>query len=211
MKNKYPVFILGMGPGNPKFILPETLELINKSDALIGGKRHLEDLEQNGLKDLIFVEDGLDGAVSFIKKYSQKKMISVLVSGDPGFYSLTNFLMKKCPEIYFEILPGISSMTYLFSKLGMLWHDALIVSLHGKSDVPMEKIIKSHKTVFLTDAVHTPGIIAKKVLSSKVSNKKMIVGENLSYENENIRYLNLEDAKDMEFENLNLVVLINET
>lgn len=56
----------------------------------------------------------------------QKKKISILVSGDSGYYSLVPYLKKVLRE-EFDIIPGLSSFQYLFSKIGENWQDFLLV------------------------------------------------------------------------------------
>ena len=42
MENK--INVLGLGPGNLDYTLPVVLKEIEKSDVIIGGKRHIESL-----------------------------------------------------------------------------------------------------------------------------------------------------------------------
>lgn len=61
----------------------------------------------------------------------------VLFSGDPGFFSGAEKLkaaLSALPDTSIEILPGISSIQYLASKLGRNWQNAVIISMHGVSE-----------------------------------------------------------------------------
>ena len=61
----------------------------------------------------------------------------VLFSGDPGFFSGAEKLkatLSALPDTSIEMLPGISSIQYLASKLGRNWQNAVIISMHGVSE-----------------------------------------------------------------------------
>lgn len=209
IKEPYPVSVVGMGPGHPDYVLPKAWEAIRDAQVLVGGKRHLEgikdEVDLEG-KELIYVEDGLAQALECVKEQHRTLKIACLVSGDPGFYSLTGYLKRNAPEVKFQVVPGISSVTYLFSRLQGLWHQAEIISFHGKKELPMDKILSSGLSVLLTDGENTPDRIAR-ALMDKGDNRSMIVAENLSYPQERIKSYTLEEAARTRFENLNLVVL----
>jgi cobalt-precorrin-5B (C1)-methyltransferase len=208
----YPVSIVGMGPGHPDYVLPKAWEVLNEADVLIGGRRHLEGLGQRmdlAGKEKIYVEDGLAAAVDQMKRLHRSKQVAYLVSGDPGFYSLTGYIKRQAPEVIFHIIPGISSVSYLFSKLQELWHPAVILSLHGTKDFPLEQILSAPVCVLLTDYENTPTRIAERLLDAGVK-RTMIVGEHLSYPQEKITRCTLEVGAKTRFENLNVVVLLDD-
>lgn len=209
MKQPYPVAIVGMGPGHSDYLLPKAWEAIGKAQVLIGGRRHLDGVGLRiplNRKELIYVEDGLPVALEYVLEHHKDRTIACLVSGDPGFYSLTGYLKKNAPQVTFEVIAGISSVTYLFSRLQELWHPATIMSLHGKKEVPVELIKGAPLCVLLTDQEYTPSRIAG-ILLEKGLSRTMIVAENLSYPEERISTWTLEEAAVQRFENLNLVVL----
>ena len=72
--------------------------------------------------------------------------LAVLYSGDTGFYSGASGLAEtlrerqkagKDQEIQLEILPGISTVSYLASKLQIPWQDLELESLHGREAKPL--------------------------------------------------------------------------
>ena len=81
------------------------------------------------------------------------------MSGDTGFYSgtkkLTEQLYKAQEESVIKkydinILPGISSVIYLASKIGQPWEMAAMVSLHGKKQNYIPLVLTNEWTYFLT-------------------------------------------------------------
>lgn len=177
--------VLGMGPGNIDYVLPITLRKIKESDVLIGGKRILKDFA-NEEKELIYIDSNLGRIVDYIKENMKEKKISLLLSGDTGFYSMLNYLKKYFGDEDIEVLPGISSYQYLMAKLKKPWHNSYVGSVHGR-DLDIINLTKSYDSVILlTDNKNSPANIASRLLEEGIQNKRIIVGENLSYENERI-------------------------
>jgi cobalt-precorrin-7 (C5)-methyltransferase len=133
-----------------------------------------------------------------------------VVSGDSGFYSLTNYLKKHFKDEDLDIYPGISSLQYFFARIGKTWEDAKLMSMHGREE-DLIRLVKSNKKVgILTDDIWTPDEIAKKLIKHGVKEKKIYVGENLSYYNEKINELTLKESAETIFDKLNVVVVSDE-
>ena len=92
----------------------------------------------------------------------------------------------------------------------MMWHDAAIVSLHGrKTDIAM--LAKSSKKLcVLTDGLMTPSVIAKELIEAKIDRKIMAIGERLGYEDEKISKMRLAEAMSYDADPLNVVVIYDE-
>ena len=58
--------------------------------------------------------------------------VAVLVSGDPGLCSLAQPVVRRFGRENCEIVPGISSVQVAFARLALDWHEARIVSVHGR-------------------------------------------------------------------------------
>jgi cobalt-precorrin-7 (C5)-methyltransferase len=179
------IYVLGMGPGNKDYILPITLRLIGESDVLIGGKRILKDFENNG-KELLYIDSKLSKIIEYIKQNKYKKKISLLLSGDTGFYSMLSYLKKNLKANEMEVIPGISSYQYLMGKLKKTWHNSFVGSVHGRELDIISVVKKYDSVILLTDNINSPSKIADIIVEAGFKNKTMIVGENLSYENERI-------------------------
>lgn len=202
--------IIGMGPGDLDYLLPIAYKKIQGADILIGGQRNLDSVKDIN-KERITLNNNLNYILNYITEYHTSKKIAILVSGDPGFHSLLNYLRRNLIDIKINVIPGISSVSYLFSKIGEPWQDAILKSLHGE-EIEYIDIIKEYpKVVFLTDTITTPKVIAKKIINTGLSNKVMIIGESLSYKNEKISTLTLEQASNYNANKLCIVVVKNES
>lgn len=203
--------ILGIGPGSRDYLLKITEKEILESDVLIGGERALSlfsDLDKKTLKitaDLEFIKN-------YILKNYQEEKISVLVSGDPGFFSIMNYLKRHISNELLNIIPGISSLQLAAARLKMNWNDMTIISLHGKEvEVGFINKIKSNSKIGLfTDDKFSPDQIASFLLKKGIANKKAVVFEKLSYPDEKIIKGSLKKIKDDDFAKLTVMVILDE-
>lgn len=201
--------ILGLGPGNLDYTLPIVLKKIEESDVIIGGKRHLESLgKYTKNKEYFYISPDLSKVIEFINENRDKK-ISLVVSGDTGFYSFLAFIKKHFCDNELEVVAGISSLQYMFAKISDFWNNAYISSVHGKNFDYVSKLREYEKIGLLTDfSKNTPQNIAKKLFENGFENAKIFVGENLSYENEKIYEFKVSKLKDYEKKfGINVVII----
>ncbi len=59
--------------------------------------------------------------------------ILILVSGDPGIFSLLPIVKKRFPHDNITVIPGISSLQAICAYAGETWHNAAILSGHGRT------------------------------------------------------------------------------
>lgn len=181
------VYIVGIGPGAADYLLPIARRKIEAADCLIGAKRHL-DLFKNLKKEKILIKGHIEQTISYIKKHKHKKKIAVLVSGDPGLYSLSERLSLALAKNDYMIIPGISAVQLAFARIGESWQDARVISLHGRKIKNLANQLRNCPKAFLfTDNSFPPDKIARNLLKHGLENRRAIVLENLSYPNERIR------------------------
>ena len=206
MKNK--INVLGLGPGSLDYTLPAVLKEIEKSDIIIGGKRHIESLGKYAEnKEYCYVKADLQRVLDFIEENRNKK-ISLILSGDTGFYSMLTFMRKHFKANELNVIPGISSIQYMFAKVSEYWNDAFVSSVHGREIDYIEKLREFGKIGLLTDNKNTPQKIAEKLVEAGMGEAVIFVGENLSYENERILEFSAENMIEVQekFE-MNVVVI----
>ena len=207
----FKIQILGMGPGSKEFISPIVISLIKEVDVIIAGKRHLSEVkEEIKKKEQYFITSDLVSLVNYIKNNREKK-IAILVSGDPGFYSFLIYLKNYFSDKELVIIPGISSMQYMFCKTGIPWQEALLKSLHGKSFDYIEALKNYSLIGLLTDNKNTPQHIAQTLTNSGWGNITIYIGESLSYKEEKItKILASKLVKEEKKFEMNVVILKKE-
>ena len=203
------VFVIGIGPGDRDYVLPIALKAINSCDVIVGGYRNLEAFpEFSGEK--MPLPKRLEEIIIYLQENSKEKRIGVIVSGDSGFYSVLGFLNRYFDKDYLEVIPGISSFQYLFSKVKIPWQDFSLLSLHGKSIDFIDKLKATGKVALLTDSIFSPEKLADILISEGFDRAIMIVGENLSYPEERIISGVPAIIKKASPYQMNVVVIINE-
>lgn len=177
------VYVLGMGPGHPDYVLPLTQQLIAASDVLVGGERHLAAYTRSG-KICFPLRGDLYALVEVIRRESLLKQVAVLLSGDPGFYGMLDFLRRHFAADELQVVPGISAFQYLMAQIGEPWHQAALGSLHGR-DCDFRSLINTHRcTALLTDGKQSAHWLAEQLLD--MTGIDMVVGVELSYPQEQI-------------------------
>ncbi|KPI46422.1 cobalt-precorrin-7 (C(5))-methyltransferase [Clostridioides difficile] len=198
--------IIGLGPGNLDYITKKGENLISTSDVLIGGKRNLESIK-NFEGEKIILDSNLREIIEYINN-NKEKQISVIASGDPLIYGIGRYLSKNIDNKIINMVSGISSLQYIFSKIYVDMNDVYITSSHGK--VPDFDYILSHKKVcMVTDSKIGPKQISKEIIDRNL-NKIVVVGENLSYENEKITIAKPKEIIRMDNFEMNVVVILDE-
>jgi precorrin-6Y C5,15-methyltransferase (decarboxylating) len=187
------------------------LDLIDSAEVLVGGKRHLSYFPEHPGEKLAIGTD-MDGLLSRIKGLASSQRVVVLASGDPNFYGIGPRLVETLGSENVVIHPNITTVQAAFSRLKMSWHDAEVVSLHGRDwEGLREAMARGPKLAVYTDPTHTPSRVAGFLMYAGWGVARMCVLEDLGQETEKTTWLEPEDALDRDFSPLNLVVIMRET
>ena len=196
MKNK--IIVVGIGPGNPDYIVPKGLNAIKQAKFLVGGRRALSQFAVDGQETCSITAD-IQGVMDFIRVKLQQADVVAMVSGDPGYYSLLDALRREFPAEQLTVIPGISAMQYAFARLALPWHDATLASFHGRTPTAEEIAYKPGKILgLLTDSRYNsqniPGILIE---NGWPKEQQIHICSRLSYEDEEIITTTLQEAKDL--------------
>ena len=191
--------VVGLGPGNIKYLSTFGIECIKEAEIIVGSTRQLSDLKAIiSEKQEIYILGKLSELIAYLKENIKKK-ITIIVSGDTGYYSLVPYLSKNLSKDILNIIPNISSYQYLFSKIGENWQNFRLASVHGREFNYVKNIDDEDIAglVLLTDDIQNPYEVSKNLYNSGVRNLTVIVGENLSYDNEKITILEIENYEKL--------------
>lgn len=209
------ITIAGIGVGNKESMTIATVEAIKRADLLIGAKRMLEiGLSINNSAESI--AEYKTGEITKHIKSSTKQNIVILASGDTGLYSLATTLNEALfnEGIKTTILPAVSSIGYLCSKLQIAYSDASIISLHGKeADFIGELCLRSRVFAIVSGVGDVNEIIVKlrnyyeKSLNKGNNTQKIeiYIGNNLGMNDETVERMSLEDARLYDKEGLYVI------
>jgi len=203
-----PISIIGLGL-SPKDLTSKHERIIHNADILVGGKRHLEFFKDHpGLKKEISAD--IRDVVQFIRDHMQTNTITVISSGDPLFFGIGSALIRALGPAQVCIYPNISTVAAAFSRIKSSWHDARIVSLHGRNDQSelLDVLLKNDKVAVYTDPRKNPAWLAQFLLTEGVSDFEMWVLEQLGTDDERVTRFELAQASEKHFADPNLVVLM---
>ena len=202
--------VVGLGPGNIKYLSIAGIECIKEAEIIVGSTRQLSDLKAIiSEKQEIYILGKLAELIAYLKENIERK-ITIIVSGDTGYYSLVPYLSKNLSKDILNIIPNISSYQYLFSKLGENWQNFRLASVHSREFDYVKNIDDKDIAglVLLTDDIQNPYEVSKNLYNNGIRNLTVIVGENLSYDNEKITILEIEDYEKLNRKfDMNVLVL----
>jgi precorrin-6Y C5,15-methyltransferase (decarboxylating) len=104
----------------------------------------------------------------------------------------------------------VSAAALAFARLGESWHDASVVSAHGRPlDGAIRELAGARKAAVLTDARNTPAVVAKALLEVGVEDCECWVFEHLGGPDERCIHARLSDVAERDFRKLNVMVVIS--
>ena len=195
---EHKIIVVGIGPGSPDYILPIASRTIAEAKVLVGSERALTEFAPSHIITKVIDRD-IKGVMDFIRESLQLNDVVVMVSGDPGFYSLLSALNANFPKPQIMVIPGISSVQLAFARNAEVWQDAQLISMHGRQASDEDLQYKPLKKLgILTDHEHNPNFIAQVLLNHGWPITSTVwLGEGLSYETENTKKLTLGETKNI--------------
>ncbi len=195
--------IIGVLDNGIQGLTSDVVKTIQSANLVIGATRTLQlfsaSIKQAEKKDLTGHLKDVPGWIAIALQMGQK--VVVLATGDPLCHGIASFLYKRLDKELLEIIPNVSSLQLAFSRIGLPWQDAKIVSVHNKDAGEWKKgaglehglygllqaIFNNDKVAILTGPENTPDRIARMMVVEKIANQfDMTVAENLLLEDEKI-------------------------
>ena len=202
--------VIGIGHDGPIGLSPEARAHVESARVLAGGRRHLDFFPHWQGEKVVLGGDVPAFVGTLQTRYRQGKTV-VLASGDPLFYGIGGALLEAIPREDLIFLPQVSSVQLAFSRVKETWHDASVVSVHGRS---MEGLVvalaaRAPKIAVLTDGRNHPAAIADLLLHSGSGEEYALwVCENLGGPDERIARHEPARMRDARFSPLNVVILL---
>ena len=191
-----PFKVVGVGPGHRDYLLPVALKAVREADLLIGSRRLLDEFSDEG-KEVFPYHSSLPELLDFLEENRAERRIAVLVSGDPGYYSLLNAVSRRFPEDAYEVIPGISSFQVAMARRGKPWQDDLLVSCHGKGFEEISKAVlkaleSGRRVILLTDHRWNPRAVSGELLEAGIGLRRVWLAESLTAPEESFTETTLE-------------------
>ncbi|MGB5747253.1 MAG: precorrin-6y C5,15-methyltransferase (decarboxylating) subunit CbiE [Desulfobacterales bacterium] len=202
-----PVTIIGIGM-TLEDLTARHLEIIDKADILVGGKRLLNLFKESRARQKVIGKD-IDGVIRFVKNERKKKRVVVLASGDPMFYGIGRRMVAAIGAKNTLIYPNISSIAAAFARLKEPWDDVCVISLHGRENESglFKALEENNKIAVFTDPKNNPARLAGRLLENQFFNYQICVLEALGSKSEKVNWYTLAEAAKKTFADPNMVVL----
>ena len=143
---------------------------------------------------------------------SQKTDVILISRGDPLWFGIGRLLLENFSKDELSFYPSNSCIQLAFSKLKIPWQDAVNVSIHGRDSTKLVEALKARPSslAIITDSNNKSLEIIRKNLSelNLIEFYDFWLCEEIGFENENIRKLNLKESLPSNISNLNIAVLI---
>lgn len=211
------ISLVGIGMGTEDGVTVRVQQIIRSCDCLIGAQRMLDcaqricaqavknadtgkvrEMQKTPGQKAVLVEYRPAEIISYIEGHPEFRHITVLLSGDTGFYSGAKRLAAQLAEQFrdnahgnsrncrIELAPGISSVAYLAARLGTSWEDAALVSLHGKDEDFIQTVDRNRKTILLLGGGQSGEKVLGRLKEYGMDHVTVHAGSRLSYEDERI-------------------------
>ena len=215
MTNK--IYVVGVTYDDLHELQQLPVEVINHCALFISGEKHHHILKiyQTQICPVTPLKETLQEIESALNRGN----VIVLGSGDPLFYGIGSTLLKTFRQENLVFFPALTSIQRACSRFKLSWHDAKIISLHGRSHPHLAGLFLSQaKSLVLTDNKNTPAKIASDILEylklidylEMGEEFQCMVAENLGTDKERIFTGSLKETASQEsFSPLNVFALVN--
>ncbi|MBF0380966.1 MAG: precorrin-6y C5,15-methyltransferase (decarboxylating) subunit CbiE [Magnetococcales bacterium] len=196
--------IIGVLDGGLDQLTPKASRTMAQADLIIADDRFLK-LYRPNFKNTS-EQCSLSGKIKELPELitaaqNEGKQVVVLATGDPLFHGIAGYLIKKLPKNSIVVMENVSTIQVAFSRLGISWSDAKLLSIHAKDggdwqptsgvDHPLYPLFKAlfseDKIALLTSPANTPNRIAKMLLMLDLEGEFLItVAQELTSPTENI-------------------------
>ena len=208
------ITIAGIGMGAKGCVTKDVSDAINGADIIFGAERLIKEISNKRTYPMYLSED-------IIPVLDNEKPVNpvILFSGDTGFYSGAGKMISALKEwkenVCINVLPGISSFSYLSSKLGISYDDAVLFSLHGKNDERyfgfLTDKIKHNSKVFTLLSGNSDVRKTAEIMKEFGITGRIYVGINLSYDNERILDMTPDEAISFDEKGIVTALIVNES
>lgn len=158
------IAVVGITDLGAESLLPEARSLVAQAALLCGGERHLAFFPDHP-PERFAIKANLEALVDRLRE--ERRPAVVLASGDPDCFGVGPLLAERLGLQRVRILPNLSAVQLAFARLGLAWHDAALLSAHGR---PLDSILPAAllapKAAILTDERNSPSAIAQALLDA---------------------------------------------
>jgi cobalt-precorrin-7 (C5)-methyltransferase len=201
------ITIVGCGPGAPEYVTPAAIAAVEKADLLIGTERLVRLFSPRPTQPVV-VNSTVEQALDAIEQRPDCKNVAVLVTGDPGIFSLARLVIERFGREQCRVIPGISSVQAAFARIGLDWVDVKIISVHKEDPHPDDSLLKSDKIAVLLGRAGSLRWVADHIVENAPADRRIFVFENLTMDDELVREARREELRELHVSSRTVVLII---
>jgi len=189
-------------------------ELFKKTGNIAVPNSYFEEIKSWSENDLgenksFFSSNSNNELVNWLR--SQKTDVILISRGDPLWFGIGRILLENFSKDELSFYPSNTCLQLAFSKLKIPWQDTVNISIHGRDPTRLVEALKARPSSLsiITDSNNKSLEIIKKNLSelNLIDFYDFWLCEEIGFENEKIRKLNLKESLPTDISSLNIVVL----
>jgi cobalt-precorrin-7 (C5)-methyltransferase len=221
--NGEPVYAVGIGPGNPEYLIPRGARAIRSADVVVGFETVVEFVREEISGEALTCGYRDEPAVlaRFADRVAEGASGTAVLMGDPN-HSGYQFVGKvqSAVDAPVEILPGISSLQIAASRARTPMEETTFATLHksGPIEADLRRLERDvgdrHLPVLPRPFVWMPERIAHRLLEYGAPDCETLVLERLTHDDESITRTSLSrlaadiDAKEgTDFSDLSVLAI----
>lgn len=202
------ILIVGCGPGSKKYVSPAAAEAVYSADVLLGSRRLLDLFGDFAGPTIPWHAGTADMLRELEQALAAGQTPAVLVSGDPGLFSLAQQIVQRFGTARCHIVPAVSSVQVAFARLGLSWVDARIISAHGRNvEVEPGELARHDKIAILAGTDSAMAFCARAAQALQSSHVAFLC-ENLTLDNEAVRQVDVDAVAACGASSLSIVILV---
>lgn len=204
------VMVVGIGQEGCLGLSAQAMQAISRAQILVGAERQLAFFPQfNG--ERIVLKGPLRSILGALVERSAEDTICLLASGDPLFFGVGALLGSYFEACDLQFFPQPSSVQWAFSRIGVPWGDAELLTVHGREWSGLcARLRHSRKAAVLCDGkAGSASRVAAHLLDYGLSAFEAHVCEDLGGSAERIRRFSLPElATCVDLSPLHLLILL---
>ena len=161
-------------------------------------------------KKLFYVSKSDKDLINWLK--SQKSDVILISRGDPLWFGIGRTLLQSFSKDELSFYPSNTCLQLAFSKLKLPWQDTKFISIHGRDSAKLIETLKSRPSslAIITDSKNRGlEIIQRNLLELNLNEfYDFWLCEEIGFENENIRKLEIKQKLPSNISSINVVVLL---
>ncbi|MDO4478444.1 MAG: precorrin-6A reductase [Lachnospiraceae bacterium] len=204
------VILAGIGMGSWDGMTGDVQRAVREADLLIGADRMLASVSDKMRPTAKTVSAYMPKVIKAAIDESEAKLVTVLLSGDTGFYSGARKLADTLADYDVTILPGASTVSYLAAKAGISWDDMCLISVHGRAMNAAHAVRHNRKVFALVGGKTGIGELCTELVACGLGETTIIIGSNLSYDNESITRALVRDMTAYTADGVSAAIILND-